>query len=154
MKEIAQLVAEHRFFQDLDPAYLEPVAGCGQNVVFGPGDYLTREEHEADCFYLVRKGHVSIEIHLPAGGTAVIQTVGEGEVVGISWLFDARWSFDARAIETTRALRFDTACLRNKCEDDPRFGYLLMGKFSSLVMDRLHATRLRLLDLYGNGKPL
>jgi len=152
MKDIERLVAEHPFFEDLDPAYQTLVAGCGRNVVFKPDEYLTREGETADCFYLLRKGKVSIEIHMPAGGAAVIETAGEGEVVGVSWLFDPRWNFDVRATETTRALHFDTFCLKQKCEDDPRFGYLLMRKFSALVMDRLQATRLRLLDLYGYGR--
>lgn len=152
MKDIEKLVAEHPFFSDLEPADRELVSGCGRNVVFEAGEYLTREGEEAGCFYLVRHGRVSIELHVPAGGAAVIQTAGEGDVVGVSWLFDPRWNFDVRAIEQTRALHFDTTCLKKKCEDDPRFGYLIMRKFSALVMDRLHATRLRLLDLYGYGK--
>jgi len=153
MKDIEKLVAEHPFFRDLDPGYLQLVAGCARNQVFESGGYLTREGKDADCFYLIRKGRVSVEIHTPAGGAAVIQTAGEGEVVGVSWLFDPHWSFDVRATEQTRVLHFDTACLKRKCEEDPRFGYVLMHKFSALLMDRLHATRLRLLDLYGHGKP-
>jgi len=154
MKGIEELVAEHPFFEDLSPENLELVAGCGRNVVFEPGAYLTREGEPADCFYLIRKGRVSVEIHMPPGGATVIQTAGEGEVVGVSWLFEPhRWNFDVRATETTRALHFDTACLKRKCENDPRFGYLVMSKFSALLMERLQATRLRLLDLYGYGKP-
>lgn len=153
MKGIEELVAEHPFFKDLSPEDQKLVAGCGKNVVFEPGDYLTREGEEADCFYLIRKGRVSIEIHMPAGGAAVIQTAAEGDVVGVSWLFDSpRWNFDVRATERTRALHFDTSCLKKKCEDEPRFGYLIMKKFSGLLMERLHATRMRLLDLYGYGK--
>lgn len=153
MKSIEDLVAEHPFFKDLSPEDQKLVAGCGKNVVFEAGDYLTRENDDADCFYLIRKGRVSIEIHVPAGGAAVIQTATEGDVVGVSWLFDPHcWNFDVRATETTRALHFDTRCLRKKCDDDPRFGYLLMQKFSALLMERLHATRIRLLDMYGYGK--
>ncbi|MCB0219691.1 MAG: cyclic nucleotide-binding domain-containing protein [Chrysiogenetes bacterium] len=153
MKSIADLVAEHPFFRDFDPEYQKLVAGCGKNVVFEAGEYLTREGEDANCFYLVRRGRISIEIHTPAGGAAVIQTAGEGEVVGVSWLFEPhRWNFDTRATETTHAMHFDTTCLKKKCEDDPRFGYLIMGKFSAVLMERLQATRMRLLDLYGYGK--
>jgi CRP-like cAMP-binding protein len=152
MKSIEELVAEHSFFEELREEDRQLIAGCGRNVAFEAGEYLTREGEPADCFYLIRKGRVSIEIHMPAGGAAVIQTAAEGDVVGVSWLFDPNWNFDVRATETVRALHFDTDCLKRKCEDDPRFGYLIMGKFSALIMDRLHATRLRLLDMYGYGK--
>ena len=48
-----------------------------------------------------------------------------------------------------RALAFDAACLRGKCDDDPVLGYDLVNRFSQLVVDRLEATRVRLLDVYG-----
>jgi CRP-like cAMP-binding protein len=153
MKGIEDLVDEHPFFRDLSPESQHLVAGCGKNVVFQPGAYLTRDGEEASCFFLIRQGRVSIELEKPAGGAAVIQSARDGDVVGIEWLFDARWNFDVRATETTRALHFDTECLKRKCDDDPAFGYLMMKKFSTLLMERLHATRLRLLDLYGYGQP-
>ncbi len=45
----------------------------------------------------------------------------------------------------------DAACLRGKCDDDPALGYEMYKRFAGLVRDRLQATRLQLLDLYGNG---
>lgn len=149
---IRDWVAEHPFFQDLEPDYRELLAGCAGNRVFRAGEYLTREGEPADCFYLIRAGRVSIELHVPGRPGAVIESATEGDVVGVSWLFEPyRWGFDSRATETTRALHFDTACLRRKCDEDPRFGYRLMSKFSALLMQRLRATRMRLLDLYGYG---
>jgi CRP-like cAMP-binding protein len=153
MKGIEEMVGEHPFFKDLSPENQQLVAGCGKNVVFQPGEYLTRDGEEANCFYLIRKGLVAIELHKPAGGAAIIQTARDGDVVGVEWLFDARWNFDVRAVEATRALHFDTECMKKKCEDDLGFGYLVMKKFSALLMERLHATRMRLLDLYDYGKP-
>jgi CRP-like cAMP-binding protein len=153
MKGIEDLVDEHPFFADLSPESRKLIAGCGRNVAFQPGEYLTRDGEEASCFYVIRAGRVSIELHKPVGGAAIIQTATAGEVVGVEWLFDARWNFDVRATEPTRALHFDTECLKRKCEDDPGFGYLIMKKFSTLLMERLHATRMRLLDLYDYGQP-
>ena len=49
-----------------------------------------------------------------------------------------------------RALAFDGACLRGKCEADPGLGYALMQRFAPVMIERLQATRLRLLDLYGD----
>lgn len=153
MKHIADLVAEHPFFGELSAENRELISGCGKHGVFKPGEYLMREGTEADRFYLIQSGLVSIEIHKPAGGAAVIQTATDGDVVGVAWLFDPpRWNFDVRATEITRVLQFDTQCLKKKCDDDPRFGYLIMEKFSQLLMERLHSTRVRLLDLYGYGK--
>jgi hypothetical protein len=46
---------------------------------------------------------------------------------------------------------FDGACLRGKCEQDHDLGYELMKRFAANMVDRLQATRLQLLDVYGNA---
>ena len=56
---------------------------------------------------------------------------------------------DARAVALTRAIGVDAACLRNKCEQDHELGYQLLKHFSTLIEERLEATRLQLLDVYG-----
>jgi len=47
------------------------------------------------------------------------------------------------------AISVDADCLRAKADADPAFGYLLMKRLSAVVLDRLQATRIRLLDVYG-----
>ena len=47
----------------------------------------------------------------------------------------------------------DGKCLRNKCETDTRLGYEMVKRFARVMTDRLQATRLQLIDLYGNGGP-
>jgi len=72
--------------------------------------------------------------------------------VGWSWLVPPyHWLFDARAVEPTGAVVFDGLCLRGKCEEDPRLGYELMKLVSQVMFSRLVATRVRLLDLYGDA---
>ncbi|HEC15641.1 MAG TPA: Crp/Fnr family transcriptional regulator, partial [Sedimenticola sp.] len=62
------------------------------------------------------------------------------------------WHHDARAVEDTRAIALDGKCLRGKCEADPALGYELMKRFSAMVIDRLKATQLQLLDMYGRSQ--
>lgn len=62
-----------------------------------------------------------------------------------------RWRFDARAVKTTRAIALDGKCLRGKCEEDHELGYELAKQVVSSLGQRLDATRLRLLDIYGNA---
>jgi hypothetical protein len=90
---------------------------------------------------------------VPHLGDAVIETLDAGDVVGWSWLFPPyRTHFDARAIVATHTIAFDGACLRTKCESDPAFGYKLIKRFAAVMMDRMQATRLQLLDMYGNWR--
>jgi CRP/FNR family transcriptional regulator, cyclic AMP receptor protein len=145
------VLRRHGFFASLDPEYLALIAGCARNVVFGDGTFLFREGEPADTFYLVRESAVALEIAAP-GRVVTVQTIGEGGVVGFSWLVSPhRWEFDGRAIGQVHAIEMDGACLRGKCDADPRLGYDLMRRFASLATRRLQATRLQILDVYGHA---
>jgi CRP/FNR family cyclic AMP-dependent transcriptional regulator len=97
---------------------------------------------------------VALEVHDPRRGSIVLETIGPGHVVGWSWLFPPyRWQWDARATEPVGAVAIDGACLRSKAEADPAFGYELMKRLGAVILDRLQAARIRLLDMYGGGAP-
>lgn len=152
IRTLESLLADHAFFKDMDPGCISFMAGCGGNVNFDAGQYLFHEGEPADHFYLVRHGKVALETFVPERGPLVIQTIAEGDVLGWSWLFPPyRWRFDARAMEVTRAVAFDGACLREKSHEDYRLGCELMERFAQIVVERLQATRLQLLDVYGSG---
>ncbi|MCB1487766.1 MAG: cyclic nucleotide-binding domain-containing protein [Bauldia sp.] len=147
---LERIVRQHPFFAGLDESFLELVVGCAKNVRFRSGEYMFREGGPADQFYLIREGRVALEIAAPGSGAVVFQTVAEGEVVGISWLFPPyRWTFDARALEDVRAIAMDGTCLRNKCEADHALGYDVTMRLVPILMQRLQATRLQVLDVYG-----
>jgi CRP-like cAMP-binding protein len=146
-----RVLSAHRFFEGLAPAYLETVVGCAANVTFEPGEFIFREESPADRFYVLRHGKVSVEIFVPGRGAITVETLEAGDVLGWSWLFPPYQSrFDARALTPVRALSLDGACLRGKCEKDAALGYELMKRFTQLITQRLEATRMQLLDLYGS----
>ncbi|MFQ5814473.1 MAG: cyclic nucleotide-binding domain-containing protein [Anaerolineae bacterium] len=150
METLKPILAEHPFFRDLDPRHLELVVGCASNVRFSAGHFIFREGEEANHFYLIRRGKVALEISAPHRPAITIQTIGEGEILGWSWLIPPyHWLFDARAAELVRAIALDGKCLREKCEEDHELGYELLKRFAYIMDQRLQATRLQLLDVYG-----
>ena len=150
MSTLQPIIATHPLFNDLAPEHLELIAGCARNIRFQPGTFLFREGEEANTFYLLRHGKVALQVFVPERGALTIETIEAGEVLGWSWLFPPyRWKFDAEAIELTRAIAFDGQCLRAKCEADHDLGYQLMQRFAQVMMQRLQATRIQLLDIYG-----
>lgn len=149
METLEPILAQHPFLQGLEPQYLGLIVGCASNVRFNSGQFLFREGEEANQFYMVREGKVALQIST-ARQPIIIQTVDKGDVLGWSWLVPPyRWRFDARALELTRAIALDGRCLRRKSEEDHNFGYELLRRFSTIIMERLEATRLQLLDVYG-----
>lgn len=150
MATVAELLAELPVFAGLGPEQLAAVADCAGTRQACPGEELFREGELANAFYVIRHGAVALEAHAPAGPPLVIETLHEGDVVGWSWLVPPyRWHFDGRAIGEVQAIGFDAACLRGKADADPALGYALLQRFAQLMVERLQAARLRLLDLYG-----
>ena len=151
-RTVADIVASHPMLAGLPGDTVDRVAGCARNVAIDAGRLLLAEGGRADTLYLIRRGRVSLEVHKPGTGPVVIETVGPGHPVGWSWLFPPyRWHFDARAIDPVGAIAVDGQCLRAKADEDPVFGYALLRRVSAVLLDRLQATRLRVLDLYGDG---
>ena len=151
-RTLEPLLRDHKFFAGLDPEYLSLLVGCASNEVWPADTFLFREGEPAETFYLIREGTIALEIAAPTSGALIVQTLGAGDVAGFSWLIAPhRWEFDGRAVEFVRALRMDGECLRAKCDDDPRLGYELMRRFARLTVNRLQATRLQLLDVYGRA---
>jgi CRP-like cAMP-binding protein len=152
VKEIEELLAEHPFSCGLPASALRLMVGCATNVRFDPGAYLFRTGEAADRFFIVRHGEVAIEVYEPGRGRITIDTAGEGEVLGWSWLVPPhRWLFEGRAVTLVRAIALDGACLREKCEANHDLGYELLKRVTHVIADRLAAARLQLLDLYGRG---
>jgi CRP-like cAMP-binding protein len=149
MKGMEQLVGEVPALTGLSESHLELIAGCATNARFGSGEFLFREGDRADVFYAVRHGSVALEVHVPARDSVIIETLHEGDLLGWSWLFPPyQWAFDARALEPVGVIAFDGACLRGKCDADHDLGYDLMRRIAVVIIERLQATRLRLLDVY------
>lgn len=150
MKTIAEFLPEHPFTEGLAPAHLDLMAGCARNKTYQEGDYIFREGDSANEFHVIRAGRVALEIFAPNRGAVTVQTVRDGDILGWSWLFPPHLnSFDARVVETTRVVVFDGTCLRGKAEEDHELGYQLMKRMARVFTDRLTATRLQLLDVYG-----
>lgn len=152
MDTLEPLLRQHEFFRGLDGGDLELLTGCAVNVRFAEGAYLAREGDPADRFFLMREGKVALEIGAPGRDPITVQTVGEGGVVGFSWLFSPhQWQFDVRVLDPVRAIALDGVCLRGKCERDTRLGFDLMQRFAQIAVARLQATRLQVLDVYGHA---
>jgi CRP/FNR family cyclic AMP-dependent transcriptional regulator len=151
METLEKILREHPFMKDLEKRHLELITGCASNVVFKPDEFIFREGDEANSFYIIRQGKVIIETYMPEKGPIAIQSREAGDVTGWSWMIPPyRWHFDARAVEMTRAIALDGKCLRGKMDEDHDLGYAFMKKFATIIAQRLEATRIQLLDIYGN----
>ena len=150
MKTLESILANHPFFANLKAEYLALVTGCASNVRFEAGQFIHRQDEEADSFYIIREGKVALEICPPGKKAITVHTVSDGEILGWAWLVPPyHWQFDAQAVELTRAIVLDGKCLRNKCGEDHTLGYELLSRLLPIIGQTMEATRLQLLDIYG-----
>ena len=152
METLEPLLAEHPFVRGMSPSQIETIAGCASNARFEAGQYLYKDGEEANQFYIIRKGRIAIEAAPPTGNPILIQTYGDGEILGWSWLVPPyRWRFSGKALELTRVLMLDGKCLRGKCEKDHELGYELLKRFADILAGRLDSARLQLIDMYASA---
>ena len=147
---LERVLADHPLLKGCEPRYIQLLAGCARNVQFSTDEFVFRQGEEADQFYLIRRGRVALEIPAPERPPIILQTAGKGDFLGWSWMImPYRWHFDARAVELTRAVALNGVCLREKCEADHHLGYEVIRRVAGIMEERLQATRLQLLDIYG-----
>jgi CRP/FNR family cyclic AMP-dependent transcriptional regulator len=150
VKTLDAVIAESPVFAGLTQEQLEFIAGCAQNVHFDAGEKIAKRGDAADAFYLIRIGEVALDVDVPNKPPVRIDTVEPGQVLGWSWLIPPyQWNYDVTATDLVRAVSFDGACIRDKCASDTELGFALLMRFSQVIVGRLQATRLRLLDIYG-----
>ena len=143
------LIHAHPFLDDLPAGWLDKLSLLARRANYHQGTRLFSEGGKADHFWLVRAGSVSLDIHPPGRGQVAVETIGAESVLGWSWQFPPyRWHFGAVAAEHTLTVRFDAAGVRELCAQEPALGYELGQRFMAIVVDRLQATRVRLLELY------
>jgi CRP-like cAMP-binding protein len=149
MNTYQQSMSEQHQLRGLSPRHLAQLAECAYNVKLPARRYIFREGQVAEHFYIITKGKVAIEECPPSCEPIRISILGEGDLLGWSWLFPPyRWHFDAIAVEETEAIALDAICLRKACETDHELGYELVKRFAQVILERLQSTRLELTQLY------
>ncbi|MFD7708333.1 cyclic nucleotide-binding domain-containing protein [Streptomyces sp. NPDC059785] len=133
----------------LSERHRERLMRLAREVRFDIGSRLFEEGRRADRFWIVRTGTVALDLHVPGRRAAVVESLGHGELIGWSWHFPPYlWQLGAEAMTPVRAHQFDATAVRSLCADDAEFGRAVAAWVGGVVAHRLHATRVRLLDLY------
>jgi CRP/FNR family transcriptional regulator, cyclic AMP receptor protein len=136
-------------FDRLTDTQQATVALTAREVRIDSGVPIFEEEQPADGCWLIHTGRVELSTHVPGRGPVVIQTLGPGDVLGLSWLVPPhRWHFTATAVDATTATKLDTDRLHRLAADDPSLGYPLVLALFEELLTRLQSTRARLLQLY------
>lgn len=143
-----------RLLLDFPDEFLSQLESLARIEEFPGGAVIFRQGDPARTVYVVADGTVSLEICAAGVGCRRILTVVKGELLGWSPLLSHdRLTATARAQSPTRLVAIDGGKLLALFEQQPRFGYQFMQRAAVALAQRLNATRLQLLDLYGGEMP-
>jgi CRP/FNR family transcriptional regulator, cyclic AMP receptor protein len=151
MMEIsAAALAAHPFLRGMSADHLGAIAEAARDVRFPAGHQLVEDGGYATRFWLIQSGRVSLDLYLPGDGSVVLESIGLGELLGLSWLFPPyKWVFGAVAVTEVRAFEFDAPLVRKLCDADPELGHDLYQRVTRVLAGRLQATRIGLIARSG-----
>jgi CRP/FNR family transcriptional regulator, cyclic AMP receptor protein len=143
-------LAEHAFARGLPAGSLDRLASLASSVELPPGQRIFEEGDHASRLWLIRTGRVVLDLGVPGHARLIVETLGPGDELGLSWLSPApQWQFGAYAQIPVSAFELSSVRLVDLCEADYEFGYQLSRRLLSTAISRLQAARIRIIDLYG-----
>ncbi len=153
MSDIKDILAKVPLFRQLPEQAIALLSECAEEVSFEPETQILTEGAMASTFYIIKSGEVSLQVQQPQSIPLIIQTINANSLLGLSWITPPyQWSFDAITLEKVEAVEFHAACVREKLSLYPEYGFLIMQSILEVFLERLQATRTRMLDIYGVTK--
>ncbi len=150
----ATALAGHKFAAGLSRQRTERLAALATAIEVRAGQRIFAEGEPAARFWLITSGRVALDLQVPGRGLLIVETLGPGDELGLSWLGPIRqWQFGAVAQLPVTALEFESAAVEALCEYDHELGYQLTRRLLGTAVSRLQAARIRILDLYAAPMP-
>jgi CRP-like cAMP-binding protein len=144
-----------RFLDDIGEDDIHRIASVARIETYQPGAVVFREGDRLTRIFLVALGNVALEVRVAGRGARRIHTVGTGELLGWSPVLDqGPMTATARAVTPTQVVAIDAFQVLALCHQDPGFGVTFMRRTALALAQRLNATRLQLLDVYGAELPV
>lgn len=142
------------FFQNVADEHLKPLAEIAKVVEYPARKTIFAEFEKARDVYVVVSGEVSVVVCEPKVGCRQLATVRGGELLGWSPMLEhQRLTATAVTLTPTKAIVIDGHELVELCKKDPAVGYEFMTRTAQVLAERLHATRVQLLDISGSHLP-
>lgn len=146
---LVNTLSKTRFLQGVAELDLANFADIARLEEYNEGDVIFTEGDPVDSVFVVISGQVALDVTGSGVNPQHLLNVSAGESLGWSALMRRKHRVStAKAIAETRVIRVDGEKLLALCEDHPRFGYCIMQATAAALADRLHAMRLKFLDVY------
>jgi CRP/FNR family cyclic AMP-dependent transcriptional regulator len=140
------------FLTNFSPRVQERVLSLAETFKYKADEDIFQEGDPSLYLYIVKLGHVAVDLQVPSKGRRRIFTAGPGDVFGWSALVEPRIETgSARATEDAEVLGIKGGALMDLCREDNGLGFELYRALAEIITTRLIATRLQLLDVFALG---
>jgi CRP/FNR family cyclic AMP-dependent transcriptional regulator len=138
------------WFQMIKPEHLQKIAEMAHLRTIKAGEILFREGEKEDFVYIVNEGRVDLGIFIPHRDKVRIYTVEPMDIFGWSSVTPTSHQRTAGATAVLDGLivGIDSTKLRDACEKDHDYGYVVMRRLLHIVSSRLLVCRLQLIDMF------
>lgn len=154
-EELRSTLAATQFLRELTPDDLDKVVAIASITAVPAGAVLFKQGETSENLHIVSKGLVALDMCMPRQGCTRLQTVGPGELLGWSALLgDGVMTAQATAVEESTLIALPGQDLRQLCDADHDIGYAIMQRVAKSLSRRLLATRLQMLDVFGETQPV
>ena len=135
-----QILKDLTFFEELSDAMIADLASLAEIKAYPEGAFLNKKKKDADFFYILLEGEISLEVDSLTGKTVRLETIAPGGAMGFSSLIEMgskHYISDARALSPTKILRFPSLEMSRLFYQDFELGYLIMKKIAWVAKQRL-----------------
>ncbi|HEY5730091.1 MAG TPA: Crp/Fnr family transcriptional regulator [Anaerolineales bacterium] len=149
-ENVIEVLGKIPWFQALSPEHLQKMTEMAHLRQVKAGEILFREGGKEDYVYIVIEGRVGLDIFIPHRGKVRIYTAEPLDVFGWSSVTPSshQRTAGAAAVIDGVVVGIDSAKLRDTCEADHDFGYIVMRRLLNIVSSRLLVSRLQLIDMF------
>jgi CRP-like cAMP-binding protein len=147
-----KVLRRYPLFTGLDPYLLEEIALISEEIEIEEGEWLFYEESDANHFYIVTEGSISLTINIFYKGKAedieATEPIMTGQMLGWSALIRPhKYKFGGRGAEKSRLIAIDAQPFRELLDDNPDYGYRLVKNVAEAIGERLVGKCIQFLSL-------
>jgi len=137
------------WFLELSFSQIEALSKIASIRTLNQGEILFSEGDSEDCLYIILEGQAAVEAHIPGRGLVFLYNADPLDIIGWSVLTPVirQRTATVRATADIRFLCFNSQILRQMCELDHDFGFIIMRRIANVVSSRLLSTRLQLFEI-------
>jgi CRP-like cAMP-binding protein len=130
------------FLSKISPRVQEKLIALAEPFQFKAGQDIIGAGDSSLYLYIVKSGHVAVEMDVPTRGRSVMRTGGAGDLFGWSALVEPRLATAwVRAMEDTEAIGIKGGVLMEECRKDYELGFEFYRALTEVIAGRLMATR-------------